>query len=355
VVEDAEAARGEERGMARARVTLLDVAARAGVSRSTASFVLTGRSDDLRISADAQERVLRAALELNYRPNLAARGLRTKTTRTIGLVSDTIATEQFAGEFIRGIVAAALKHDHLLIIGETQGDPEVGVRLIDGMLDRLVDGLIYGCMFTRQVRLPATSRQYPLVLLNCLAARWQAPAVIPDEYEAGRTATRALIDAGHRQGIYLVGERPRQLFAARERGKGIRTVLSEAGLRLAGTVDCRWSPGSAFVAVRAMLSGRRRPSALICLNDRIALGAYQALHDAGLAIPGDVSVVSFDDSDLASWLRPQLTSVALPHYEMGYRAAELLVNRELEPVRHRVPMPLRARPSLAPPSQPRPP
>jgi LacI family transcriptional regulator len=336
--------------MARDRVTLLDVAARAGVSRSTASFVLTGRGSDLRISAAAQERVLRAALELNYRPNLAARGLRTKTSHTIGLISDTIATEQFAGEFIRGIVAAALKDDHLLVIGETEGDQEVEARLIEGMFDRQVDGLIYGSMFTRQVQLPASVRQYPLVLLNCLAARWQAPAVIPDEFEAGRTAARAVLDAGHRQGIYLVGDRPRQLFAARERNKGIRVALSEAGLRLAGTVDCAWSPGSAFEAVSALLPGRRRPSALICLNDRIALGAYQALHEAGAAIPGDVSVVSFDDSDLAAWLRPQLTSVALPHYEMGYRAAELLVNRDLEPVRHRVAMPLRARPSLAAPS-----
>lgn len=335
--------------MARDRVTLLDVAARAGVSRSTASFVLTGRGSALRISAEAQDRVLRAALELNYRPNLAARGLRTKTTHTIGLISDTIATEQYAGEFIRGIVAAALKHDHLLVIGETEGNPEVEARLVDGMIDRQVDGLIYGSMFTRQVRLPASVRQHPLVLLNCLAARWQAPAVIPDEFEAGQTAARALLDAGHRHGIYLVGERPRQLFAARERSKGIRAALGERDLRLAGTVDCAWSPGSAFEAVAGLLAGRRRPTALICLNDRIALGAYQALQEAGMAVPADVSVVSFDDSELAAWLRPRLTSVALPHYEMGYRAAELLVSRDLEPVRHRVAMPLRARPSLAAP------
>jgi LacI family transcriptional regulator len=335
--------------MARVRVTLLDVAERAGVSRSTASFVLTGRSRELRISADARERVLRAAVELDYRPNLAARALRTKTTRTIGLISDNIATEQYAGAFIRGIAAATLKHDHLLVIGETAGNPEVEVRLVAGMLDRQVDGLIYGTLFTRQVRLPQVQRQHPLVLLNCLTARPPVAAVIPDEYTAGRSAARALLDAGHRRGIHLVGERPRQLFAARERSRGIKAELSDAGVRLAGGVACAWSPGAAYEAVAELLAGGRRPSAFICLNDRIAMGVYQAVQQAGLAVPADVSVVSFDDSELAVWLRPQLTSVALPHYEMGFLATELLVTRELEPVRHQVAMPLRPRASVATP------
>jgi LacI family transcriptional regulator len=335
--------------MGRGRVTLLDVAERAGVSRSTASFVLTGRSQELRISADARERVLQAAVELNYRPNLAARALRTKTTRTIGLISDSIATEQYAGEFIRGIAAATLKHDHLLVIGETAGNPEVEVRLVTGMLDRQVDGLIYGTMFTRQVRLPNSYRQHPLVLLNCLTARPPVAAVVPDEYQAGRSAVRALVDAGHRRGIHLVGERPRQLFAARERSRGIKDQLAEAGLRLAGGVSCAWSPGAAYEAVAELLADGRRPSAFVCLNDRVAMGVYQAVQQAGLAIPADVSVVSFDDTELAGWLRPQLASVALPHHEMGFLAAELLLSRELEPVRHRVPMPLRPRPSVAAP------
>jgi LacI family transcriptional regulator len=335
--------------MARGRVTLLDVAERAGVSRSTASFVLTGRSKELRISADARERVLQAAVELSYRPNLAARALRTKTTRTIGLISDNIATEQYAGQFIRGIAAATLKHDHLLVIGETAGNPEVEVRLVAGMLDRQVDGMIYGTMFTRQVRLPKGYREHPLVLLNCLNARAPVAAVVPDEYRAGRTAASCLVDAGHRRGIHLVGERPRQLFAARERSRGIKDELAEAGLRLAGGVACAWSPGAAYEAVVELLAGGRRPSAFICLNDRIAMGVYQAVQQAGLAIPSDVSVVGFDDSELAAWLRPRLTSVALPHYEMGFLAAELLLTRELEPVRHQVAMPLRPRPSVAAP------
>src|SRR3982750_4062245 len=116
------------------RATLLQVAQRAGVSRSTASFVLTGRHQDMRISEDARQRVLRAAQELDYRPNLMARSLRTKITRTIALVSDPIA-----GRAIHGSLAAAVAHGHLLFIGETEGDPLIEEKLISDFLDRQVD------------------------------------------------------------------------------------------------------------------------------------------------------------------------------------------------------------------------
>jgi LacI family transcriptional regulator len=333
--------------MTSSRVRLLDVALRAGVSRTTASFVLSGRTD-MRISPAAQERVRRAAAELGYRPNIAARSLTTKSTHTIGLISDTIATRQYAGDFIRGINAAALEREYLLVIGETEGDPDVAARVIRGMLDRQVDGLIYGTEFTRHVE-PPTVNQHPVVLLNCFSDPLVGPAVVPDEYQAGRAAARTLLAAGHRQGICLVGERPRQLFAARERTAGIRAELSGAGVSLAGTVACKWEVEPACAAMADFLDRGGTPAAVICLNDRIALGVYQALNEAKLVVPYDVSVVSFDDSDLATWLRPQLTSVALPHYAMGYRAAELLLTHQRTPVVHRIDMPVRERSSVSPP------
>jgi LacI family transcriptional regulator len=257
--------------VARRRVTLLDVAQRAGVSQTTASFVLTGRQD-MRISEPVKERVLRVAQELEYRPNLAARSLRTRSTQTIGLISDTIATEQFAGEMISGALAAAAKHGFLLVVGESEDNPEVEASLITGMLDRGVDGLIYGTMFTRQAEVPDSAGQSPLVLLNCLATPLPAPAVIPDEHEAGRTAARALVEAGHRDGIWLVGERPAKLFAARERSRGIRAELAASGAAVAGTVDCGWSPWLAYDAMSALLRRGERPAACICMNDRTAMG-----------------------------------------------------------------------------------
>ncbi len=150
------------------RVRLLDVAARAGVSRTTASFVLTGRRD-MRISLDAQERVLQAARELNYRPNLLARSLRTNMSQTIGLISDVIASESYAGDEIRGCLATALAHQHLLFVGETEGDAEVEKQLVQAMLDRGVNGFVYGSMYTRQTTVSKVLRAQPLVMMNCIA------------------------------------------------------------------------------------------------------------------------------------------------------------------------------------------
>ncbi|MGK5679122.1 LacI family DNA-binding transcriptional regulator [Actinoplanes sp. URMC 104] len=333
------------------RATLLQVAQRAGVSRSTASFVLAGRHVDMRISEDARQRVLRAAQELDYRPNLMARSLRTKVTRTIALISDTLASDPYAGKAIHGSLAAAVAHGHLLFIGETEGDPVVEDKLISDFLDRQVDAFVYASMFTRYVRVPKQLRGHPVVLLNCLS-RTAKPAqhqIVPDELAAGWSAAATLTESGHRAGIHLVGRPDEQVFAGRERLAGIREGLAAAGTRLAGTIECDWWPDSAYEAVSRALAEGLAPQALICLNDRIALGAYQALRAADRVIPDDVSVVSFDDSDLAAWLRPQLTSIALPHYQLGWQAVGKLLGPPSDPAVLRVPMPVRRRASVGKP------
>jgi LacI family transcriptional regulator len=330
-------------------VRLSDVARKAGVSPTTASFVLAGR-DDMRISTGAQQRVLAAAQALGYRPNLTARSLRTTVTHTIGLVSDTIASEPFAGPMVRGAIGAAGDRGHLLLIAETEGDPDLEQRLVGEMLDRQVDGFVYASMFTREVRLPPATDGHPIVLLNCVGEGEGVTSVIPDEEAAGRAAANVLLESGHRDAIHVVGEPAPDVFAGRERVAGITAALADAGTALAGIVDCRWWPQPACLAVSAFLEGGGNANAFICLNDRIALGAYQALSDAGLRVPEDVSVVSFDDSDLASWLRPSLTSLALPHDEMGRAAVELLLGGPGEGTVQRMWMPVRRRDSVAPPA-----
>ncbi|WP_127497910.1 LacI family DNA-binding transcriptional regulator [Actinoplanes solisilvae] len=333
------------------RATLLQVAQRAGVSRSTASFVLAGRHLDMRISEDARQRVLRAAQELDYRPNLMARSLRTKVTRTIALVSDTLASDQYAGRAIHGSLAAAVAHGHLLFIGESEGDPVIEQKLIADFLDRQVDAFVYASMFTRYVRLPKLLKGHPVVLLNCLT-RGSRPAhhqIIPDEVAAGWSAAATLLEAGHRGAIYLVGNPAEHVFAGRERLAGIREGLNASDARLAGTIECDWWPDSAYEGVSRALADGLVPQALICLNDRIALGAYQALREAGLRIPQDVSVISFDDTDMAAWLRPQLTSISLPHYQLGWQAVERLLGPSADPSVQRLPMPVRRRASVAAP------
>ncbi|WP_182884942.1 LacI family DNA-binding transcriptional regulator [Microbispora sp. H10885] len=355
------------------RVTLADVAKIAGVSPTTASLVLSGRGRELRISQDVEQRVLKAAAELQYRPNIVSVGLRTGTTRTIGFVSDTIATSRLAGDMIKGALEAARERGFMLFIGETEGDPELERLLLQAMHDRQVDGLILAAMYTRTIRVPKGMGAAPAVLLNALPKqRSPLPSVLPDEVEAGRRAARVLLDAGHREGIHLIGAGPgrRDLprgggVAAVERLIGIREVFREAGVKVAGAHVCAdWQPEYGLAATRALLEGER-PRALICFNDRVALGAYQALDDFGLKVPGDVSVVSFDDHPIAAWMRPKLTTVALPHYELGRKAVDVLfaeMGRDgddavregavregavREGEVHRVPMPVRLRESVA--------
>jgi LacI family transcriptional regulator len=340
-----------------ARVTLAEVARRAGVSQTTASFVLAGRGEEMRISTQVEARVRQAAHDMGYRPNAISRHLRTGTSRTIGFVSDTIATTPFAGHLIWGALDAAREHEHLLLIAETEGDPDLEKELIDAMRDRQVEGIVLASMYTRWVVVPKVLMEGPSVLLNALPTRpCPVASVIPDEAEAGRTAARALLEAGHTTGVYVVGvgTRPGQVpkggVAAVERLAGINEVLSAAGASVAGGALLRdWQPKDGYEATIRLLKRRPDPSALVCFNDRLSVGAYQALEDAGRKVAKDVSVVSFDDEPVASWLRPQLTSIAIPHYELGRKAIEVLLSDDRPPregVVHRVPMPLRLRASI---------
>ncbi len=341
------------------RVTLAEVARRAGVSQTTASFVLTGRGDEMRISQQVRVRVEQAVRETGYRPNVVSRNLRTGTTQTIGFVSDTVATTPFAGHLIWGALDAARESDHLLIIAETEGDPELEKEMIDAMRDRGVDGIVLASMSTRWATIPNGLLDGPSVLLNALPAKPCAIAsVIPDELEAGRTAARALLEAGHREGMYVVGagpklnQMPKGVVAAAERLTGIREVLDAADVQLAGgVVVSDWQPKAGYEATCELLKRKTEVKAIICFNDRLSFGAYHALEDAGRKVGRDVSVVSFDDEPVASWVRPGLTSIAIPHYELGRKAIEVLLDGHAEQLRegqvHRVPMPLRQRDSIA--------
>jgi LacI family transcriptional regulator len=343
------------------RVTLADVARKAGVSQTAASFVLTGRKD-MRISVHAEERVLRAAAETGYRPNIVSQSLRTGTTHTIGFVSDSVATTRFAGDFIKGALEAARARGNLLLIAETGGDPELERQLIETMIDRQVDGIVLASMYTRKVSVPKAFATTPAVLLNALPDRPSiVSSVVPNEAEAGVNAARTLLEAGHREGVYLIGggprskQMPRGSLAATERYRGIKKAFVDAGATIAGAVESSdWEPENGYQALRRLLDERVAPRALICFNDRLAMGAYQGLQEAGLRIPDDVSVVSFDDDPLAAWVRPMLTTVALPHYELGQTALDVLFGEDERPeVKtaarvHRITMPLRTRDSVRP-------
>ena len=338
--------------MANKRATLADVAKLAGLSSTAASMILNGRPDT-RLSQDAHDRVNAAAQALGYRPNVAARGLRTDKTLTIGFISDVVATTRFASGLIKGALEAAEEAGHVVLVLETGGEPVREAEAIAAVLDRQVDGIIFATMRARELFVPDLPADTAVVMLNATNAV-HTSSVLPDEFEGGRQAIQLLVDGGHRDGIALIGQNDeveKDLFRSAtvsRRVAGIRTAMAENQLEFVAEESIwLWEPDEGYKATMALLERRDDVTALVCMNDRIAFGAYQAHADRGLTVPDDVSIVSFDNDELATYLRPGLTTVALPHEQMGRRAVELLLGTGADG-ETLIPMPVVRRSSISP-------
>jgi len=335
------------------RVTLADVARLAGVSPTAASMILNGKPDT-RLSADAHARVNAAASELRYRPNVGARALRTDKSFTIGFISDVVATTRFASGLIRGAIDEAEKAGHVVLVLETGGEPARETEAIEAVLDRQVDGVIFATMRARELYVPDLPRTTSVVMLNATNEHYPT-AVLPDEESGGRAAVDQLAQAGHTEGIALIGQNEvveKDLFRSEtvaRRVHGIRARMSELGLTFVAEESCwEWEPDNGYEVTSRLLTRGVDVKALLCMNDRLAFGAYQALAEHGKRAGADVSVVSFDNDELAAYLRPGLTTIALPHEEMGREAVRLLLANDAEPGEHLVAMPVIARESLQP-------
>lgn len=337
------------------RPTLADVARLAGLSPTAVSLILNGRPNT-RLSQDARDRAFSAAQALGYRPNLSARALRGDKTHTIGFISDMVTTTRFASGLIEGAIAAAEDAGHVVLVMETNGDPRRQAVAVEAVLDRQADGILFASMRAREVDLPSVPAGTEVVMLNASSATHRR-SVLPDEEAGGRAAVDLLVERGHGEGIALIGQRDQvsaellRSIAVNRRMAGITAAMREHGLEFIDEEPISiWVPDRGYVATHAVL-GRGRPvTALLCLNDRIAFGAYQALADAGLSVPDDISVISFDNDELASYLRPGLTTIGLPHEEMGARAVKMLLG-ESEDSELLVPMPAIIRNSVAAPSR----
>lgn len=312
-------------------------------------MILTGKQDT-RLSADAHAKVREAASALGYRPNVAARALRTDKTRSIALISDYVATTRFASGLIRGAIAAAEEAKYVVFVLETGGEPNRELKAVQAALDRQVDGVIFASMRAREVTVPDVTINVPVVMLNSTNKRFPL-SVLPDEYQGGRDAVRLLLEAGISDGIALIGHNPEAEIGRfrsemiTDRLAGIRSAMAEAGVQFIAELSAwDWEPDQGYALTQDLLT-RTKPRALLCLNDRLAFGAYQALAEHGISVPNDVAVVSFDNDEIASYLRPGLTTIALPHEEMGRAAIELLLSRNPEMGTKR-PMPIMIRGSI---------
>ena len=311
------------------KVTIQDVARLAGVGVGTVSRVLNGHPN---VSAEAEASVRRAIEKSGYRPVVAAQTLRTRRSNIIGFITDEIATSPHAGQIIRGAQETAWKGGKILFLVNTQWDPELERSAVETMIDRQVDGLIYATMFHRAATPPQAIRQIPSVLLDCFVEDASLPSVVPDEADGGYQATAFLIERGYRRIGFI--NHVEDIPAQRLRLQGYLSALESHGILFdAELVVERYSePKGGYDGMMALLDLPNPPSAVFCFNDRSAMGAYDAIRQRGLRIPQDIAVIGFDNQELiAANLYPGLTTMQLPHYEMGIWAVEYLLS-ELDAV-----------------------
>lgn len=338
------------------RVGIKDVAREAGVSSTTVSLVLNDQS--ARISSATRDRVRRVAADIGYAPNSVARSLRTRRTHTIALLSDQIATTPFAVAMVQAAQDVAREHGYLLFLINTDSDPDVEREAIQALLSRQVDGMVYASMWNRVVEVP-TGLPAGTVFLDCRPIGGGFPAVAPDDHRGAMAGVQELVDHGHRRIAYIDSAGAPLPIASRLRYEGYCEVLRNEGIEpdpsLHVTVPIA-TASSGVVAAGDLLDRPplERPTALFCFNDRVAMGAYRAARHRGLEIPRDLSVVGYDDQQLiASELDPPLTTVALPHYEMGRWAMEVRLGVRQAPTDNDgvllMPCPLVRRKSVAPP------
>lgn len=310
---------------------MTDVARHAGVSQTSVSLVINS-PETCGIPESTQQRIRDAIEAVGYRTNRLARAMRLDKTETLGIVADDIATTPYANQMIHGAQDAAWEAGHLLLMVNTGSiDHPDHSRLeqdaISQLLERQVDGIVFAAMFHREITAPAGLAETRAVLLDARDRDGRLDSVVPDEFGAAVAATQHLVDSGHRRIAHLTIDYPSAAPPARLHG--YRTALAANDIKpddaLVITEPATTTGGRA--GLERLLALPDPPTAVFCFNDQLAMGVYQAAAAAGLAIPGDLSVIGFDDQQLiAAELLPSLTTMRLPHYEMGRWA----VNRVLD-------------------------
>lgn len=304
-------------------VRLKDIAKDLNLSVVTVSKVLRHQSD---ISQETKERVLRRMRELNYQPNLAARTLTTGRTYSVGLVVPSLLHPFFA-EVAKGIVDTIRRKGYGLLIASSDEDPELERQEIDQLLARQVDALIVASSqnsadFFRRME----DRRKPWILIDRKFPGFRTNFIGVSDEEIGTVATEHLIECGRRRIAHIRGP---EISTALGRLRGYQKVLEQHGLRAAPemTVQARTADNNAeesgYEAMRQLLQADPRPDGVFCYNDPVAVGAVQAILEAGLRVPEEVAVVGCGNARWAKLLRVPLSSVDQSAAKIGERAAKL--------------------------------
>lgn len=305
--------------------TIKDVAARAGVSISTVSHVL---NHTRRVSEEATRNVLEAVNALNYAPNSVARSLKVNHTRTIGLLV-TASVNPFFAEVVKGVEEYCFSQGYSLILCNTENKIDRQRHYLRMLMEKRVDGLLMICT-DMDVEIQTLLRSYqsvPQVVMDW-GGECDFANVINDNVRNGAyQAARYLVSQGHQDIACITGHIDKQTTQLRL--EGVRDALAEAGLTLdkqrllVGDYEIQ----SGYDAMRSLIDSKNLPTAVFAFDDVMALGAISAAWQAGLRIPEDISIVGYDDIEMARFSHPPLTTIRHPKAELGELAVELLVSR----------------------------
>jgi LacI family transcriptional regulator len=309
-------------------ITILDVAARAGVSAMTVSRVLN--SPEL-VATKTKERVEKVISVLGYTPNALARGLK-GSTRTLALIIPDISNSFFT-HIVHGAEAVARQCNYTLFLGNSDSSLEIQDHYLSKMLSHQIDGLLIVPMGngSKETLERVQSKGVPIVLMDAKVPGLKADQVVGDNRKGGFELTEHLIKLGHTR-IALVSGR-QDISTMRERQQGYKQALKHYQLPFEPNYFIRtdFSRKEGYEAARKLLSSSQPPTALVALSNLLVVGVLQALREVGLRVPEDMAVVCYEDIELASALHPFLTVMAQPAKEFGRIGAEFLLERITNP------------------------
>jgi LacI family transcriptional regulator len=312
--------------------TIKTVAERAGVSLKTVSRVL---SDPDTVSEKTRARVMAAADELNFVPDRRAQAMRSGRSGVIGLLSDVVATTPCSIDIVRGVEEALAERNMSLLIGNLEHRSETPSSILRSFHAGRVEGVLYAASYHREIE-DFEPMHLPSVLVNCFTTDDRHLSITPDEEDGGYIVGQHLLGLGHRRIAYL--SLAPDIEATRLRLAGLKRAFAAAGrpapVALLRPGQSQHGPVDQEVAVSgagSLLSSAKRPTAIFCGNDELAMQVYNAAGQLGIRIPEDLSIVGFDDHRLFSeGLRPGLTTVSLPYAAMGRLAVGLLLDTRQE-------------------------
>lgn len=303
--------------------TLATLSEKTGYSVTTISRVLSGKADQSRISQHTRDVILTAARDSNYFPNLIAQNLRTNKTNTIGLMLPSVANPYFA-DIASFVIEEARRRNYTTIVVDSAENAEIEKSGISSLMSRQVDGIIAVPCGSDPLLFEEINRKFmPVILADRYFAGSTLPYITTNNYQGSIDATNLLIMNGHKRIACIQGVT--SSLPSQRRVAGYLKALSKAELsENAIVVGNEFSAQNGYLETKLLLNREERPTAIFALSNTIMLGAIKAIREAELTIPGDISIVAFDNNIYMDYLTPAITRVGQPTEEMGKLATKLL-------------------------------